>query len=129
MSAGFCETGRVVTAHFADGTPTGPACGADDCDCPEHEWEQEHPTPAGVYGTVRFDRDDVSLGLMDVLVVSPAGPVLDVIEKARELAAAMERQEGSWSYGQLADTDRARDALVAAVKALDAPAADPATAT
>ena len=50
-------TGTVTGAQFSDGKPREIDCGLDLCDCPEHEWDAEHPTPAGTYITVRLDED------------------------------------------------------------------------
>ena len=59
--------GRVVAAQFSDGlVPVwahGTPCGLEGCECPEHEWDAENPTPAGTYITIKLDHDSpVTLG-------------------------------------------------------------------
>lgn len=50
-------TGEPITYDFHDGEPREAACGLEDCECPDHEWEYDHPRPKGLYVTFRIDED------------------------------------------------------------------------
>lgn len=55
-------TGRIVTASFETGEKW--PCGADDCECPDHDSPAPEP---GTYITIRLDAD-AAVGLWDVTV-------------------------------------------------------------
>ena len=77
--------GRVCEARFSDGAYHGAACGLEDCECPEHEWDAEHPLSAGTYITLRLTTDaPVRLGASWALIAPDAA--LDLAD-ALDLAA------------------------------------------
>jgi hypothetical protein len=99
--------GRVCEARFSDGAFHGAACGLEECECPEHEWEAEHPIPAGTYLTLRLTEDvGVTLGASWALI----GP-----DVALDLANALDALRA-----ELAHMTEARDNARAEVERLAA---------
>ena len=51
-------TGTPVAIDFHNGKPRKAACGLEDCECPDHEWEYDHPRQPGLYVTFRVGGTD-----------------------------------------------------------------------